>query len=161
MILVYDHKMNFVSGANEEFSQILCSLLHLLQKSVRLKYKTYRKTIAFLHLSDDKKVSESSAQTPAHKFYLMQCWIRSLSRAALQLDKSISESCDEKGRLSLQPSLSTLSGFSQPFYTRITLYCDSVCKFPVLFSLGHAIWIRSLSLYGDIKSVKSGSVSLY
>lgn len=73
MILVYDHKMNFVSGANEEFSQILCSLLHLLQKSVRLKYKTYRKTIAFLHLSDDKKVSESSAQTPAHKFYLMQC----------------------------------------------------------------------------------------
>lgn len=161
MILVYDHKIKYKCGANEEFSQILCFLFHFLQKNVRMKYKMYWKTITFLRLSDDKKVSESSAQTPAQKFYLMCCWIRSLSWAALQLGKRISESHDEKGRLNLQPSL-----FSSLWLLMAFIYTDPpllwfCMQFPVLFPLSHTIWTRSLSLHGDMKSGRSGSASLH
>ena len=44
---------------------------YFYQKSIRIMYKIYGKMKICLCLSDDKKVNESFAQTPAQKFYLM------------------------------------------------------------------------------------------
>ena len=57
---------------------------YFYQKSIRITYKIDGKMEICLHLSDDKKVSESFAQTPAQKFYLMHRGIKRLSWAPLQ-----------------------------------------------------------------------------
>lgn len=44
---------------------------YFYQKSIRITYTIDGKMEICLHLSDEKKVRESFAQTPAQKFYLM------------------------------------------------------------------------------------------
>lgn len=123
----------------------------------------YGKTKTLLHLSDDRKVSESFAQTPAKKFYFMYLQVRSLSRAALQLVRGSQRSHDEKGRA--EPAALP---FSSLWLLAAFLYIDhpllcSACKFPVQFPLGPLPFgsESGASVEIDVKAVKTGSASLY
>ena len=91
MISVYVHKIKFGTGSHEGIvPDIVLSFSFFSFFSVKYKTKVKKKImerLTFLHLSDDKKVSESFAQIPAQKFHLTHCRVRSFSQAPFQLVK--------------------------------------------------------------------------